>query len=947
MSDTFYFFYQAQAEQSWTLALASERERIAKELKPELHTVLDVNCAFDADLLGDEKLKLRYRGPLYFDFDAEDIEDAIPAFKSFLVNLQAKGVNLGAVRLYATGGRGFHIEIPPHLFMGKLPPHGTQALPLIYREMAHELYVDTLDLRVYSMGRGRMWRAPNVQRGNGGYKVQINALEALSMTADRYAEITAQPRPLIMPMDQSLVPDLALIFSKARDKIENGVKNRKKRAKAQDELKRFKGEWPETVKAVLQGMSLKENVGWNYICLQLAIVADTLGKTEQQLLQDAEPLILSHSGNGSRYNTPHKRRAELQAQFRYMQENPCYEFSKGGVLSLLTPEARDKSDLNLGDYVPDGDEDKIEGGEVEAPDHESSAIRMNRNGVYSRSSEGWKNISHVAFLNAIELVMPSGESMGYEVEVFVDGASKKRQALSPSCLSTRLSLHNFTQRFNASFRGTDMDAANIIDMLRYRTRSQNKVSYVTQREGLDYILPRDAKDARDADMIWTSEEGVMTRPGCQRTYVFRAFDDGGPLYRSDLMDAPDLGPEDAELIEELLNVSTPGNLAKLLGWFSATFLCPILRHHHGRFPLLQIVGSASAGKSATLLLLSHLHYHLARPRILQASATTPFPLIRSAALSNSIPLILEELRISKLETNKANAYLNQLKSNYDGHDIMRGQLGAPGRGAIAAGFANTAPMAFVSEETHGDTAIQERSVTVHMSERDRLGRGKSYSAVQERVSELGKIGKALVNQVMSLDVSDFLEKFKQKRDRIRDEADGVADTRDRPLFNITTVIMGLDLLQTALQSALGDRFKGLIEDKFQAMRLSLTLNLDEILQKNMSEPTKVLDAMAQLTKTRDINFKLTPNVDYCVDEAMGTVDIKIKPAYAKYLVYCRHLGVAPIFASAHAFTVSISRHDAVLQKICPDSPLYQSRMETIFRFSQEKLAADQVEDFKP
>jgi hypothetical protein len=30
--------------------------------------------------------------------------------------------------------------------------------------MAYELYVDTLDLRVYSTRKGRMWRAPNVKR---------------------------------------------------------------------------------------------------------------------------------------------------------------------------------------------------------------------------------------------------------------------------------------------------------------------------------------------------------------------------------------------------------------------------------------------------------------------------------------------------------------------------------------------------------------------------------------------------------------------------------------------------------------------------------------------------------------------------------------------------------------------------------------------------------------
>jgi len=44
--------------------------------------------------------------------------------------------------------------------------------------MAYKLYVDTLDLRVYSAKRGRMWRTPNVQRENGKYKVPISLGEA-------------------------------------------------------------------------------------------------------------------------------------------------------------------------------------------------------------------------------------------------------------------------------------------------------------------------------------------------------------------------------------------------------------------------------------------------------------------------------------------------------------------------------------------------------------------------------------------------------------------------------------------------------------------------------------------------------------------------------------------------------------------------------------------------
>ncbi|MCO1498241.1 hypothetical protein, partial [Limosilactobacillus reuteri] len=82
-----------------------------------------------------------------------------------------------------------------------------------------------------------------------------------------------------------------------------------KSKKAQSEpLKKFGGEWPETLQHILLGVTVKPGVGWNMISMQLAIAASELGKTEEQMLADAEPLIISHESDSTRYNSPRKRR---------------------------------------------------------------------------------------------------------------------------------------------------------------------------------------------------------------------------------------------------------------------------------------------------------------------------------------------------------------------------------------------------------------------------------------------------------------------------------------------------------------------------------------------------------------------------------------------------------------------------------------------------------------
>lgn len=53
------------------------------------------------------------------------------------------------------------------------------------------------------------------------------------------------------------------------------------------------------------------------------------------MLALCEGLIQNHVSDGSRYNMPAKRRAELSHQFRYTSDNPCYSYSRGAVRNLV------------------------------------------------------------------------------------------------------------------------------------------------------------------------------------------------------------------------------------------------------------------------------------------------------------------------------------------------------------------------------------------------------------------------------------------------------------------------------------------------------------------------------------------------------------------------------------------------------------------------------------
>lgn len=116
--------------------------------------------------------------------------------KSYLpFKLQEAELNLRSVGLFASGKKGFHVIVPIEVFLAKPPKTGSQHLPAIFKEIAIDLFVDTLDLRVYTARRGRMLRTVNVKReGAGGYKVPLTVEEAFNMTVADYSVIRSPCR---------------------------------------------------------------------------------------------------------------------------------------------------------------------------------------------------------------------------------------------------------------------------------------------------------------------------------------------------------------------------------------------------------------------------------------------------------------------------------------------------------------------------------------------------------------------------------------------------------------------------------------------------------------------------------------------------------------------------------------------------------------------------------
>jgi hypothetical protein len=939
---TMYFFHQKKHKDIWVPALATERDRIIQELNPELSTVLDVDSVFDKDTSPEDIQKAKYKGPFYFDFDGE-IDEATANFQVFLVKLKDMGVNIESLRLYCSGGKGFHIEMPAETVISKPPVAGVVMLPSIMREMAHDLYVDTLDLKVYSTRKGRMWRNPNVLREDKGtYKVQITSTEAMSMTPELYASLVKAPRPLFEPEDSRFNPELAFLYSKAKDKVDASLKKKKGKKHGVEKLASFAGKWPETLQKILDGSGLSEAAGFNQIAMQLAIVANALGKEEKLFLEECDHLIHNHKGDGGRYGKPSARRSQLIEQYRYMQDNPCYSYDQNAVLALCNPETKATTDLTGAPAPEDSkDGDELPEGAVVVEEH--TRLRIQRGGIYSLGQNGWAEISNVGLGNPVLLSSLDCETvLGYQIDVYVENVFVKRTLLTLDKLQSKAAFHAFCISVNSAFRGTDMDTANMIDALRRRIKDKQSRIYIIEMEGVNLILPPGSKTEEDLTMVWASPDIVVTTGDVN--YTFRAKSGVDKAYNSDLESAPDLRncDEDRELIDNLLEVNIPETVAKMLGWYSAAFMCPLFRRFYKQFPSLQAYGVAGSGKSKTTLLFNHLHYNLREPKSTMADGTTPFAMQTIASGSSSLPVVIEELREELLTSPKYKAYINILKSSYDGTATNRGGLtrDTAQRDVVVNTNHIAAPIAWTSESMEMAPAILERSICVPMMVSNQTGRDHIFEWLEDRYNHLGRIGKQLMHTTLSLNPMQFKEEFSAVRKQVKALT---KERADRPLYNVAVLLMGLNLFKVTLNQTFGDEY----DERIEALKSTLTDDVTVSIPKTMSEPARVLDMLAQLSFSDEINYQLIKGRDYTVDKDDGTIDIKLKPSYDRYMRYCRTTGQNPIYGSSSAFVMTMMKYEAVIKKACPENvQLFTSMFEPIYKFSVARMDADEIRPFK-
>lgn len=926
MASLYKYYQLVGGEEEWHVTYDTEN---LDDKKPTFITALSVDVILDKESSKEVKEKAKYQGPLYFDLDSDTVEDSLTAGKELLEKLKSKGLQDCDIQIYLSGKKGMHFIIPQVCFMQKIVP--VQGLPAIYKEIAFTFAVDTMDFRVYTAKRGRMFRTCYNQRENGNYKVPVTAAElALLNTAEDYNAMCAAPRAVGGHNPQFRTP-MALLFDAAHQKV---AKNKPKPRK------------PVSPQVLAEQLGIVDSVvssdkpligGFNIIAMQLSLYAREAAWTEDMLLAKCEPLLRNHVSDGSRYNSYRRRENELRRMFNYVDENAGLEYNPAGLKALLGKQAPIVS--------PNGDPD----------DEDATAFEMSAGVTMGRScylasrggDEGDVPISNYVFKNAIKLLdFSTGRIRTIRAEI-MGGVPRQRIDLVPAAFTSSSAQQNIVNTMGGSFTGTDMHARGVYQLM-LKEVSQSKFIIDTEGINLVRMQTQDEDDIKEF-IVWADRSGIRSsNPSFNSvtaavTFEFEGYPDPLGTMRTDLLRAPELSTwmETADLrerfmqqVENLLHSHTPEVIGKMLGWAVACFYKPLFVETYQKFPLLHVYGPAGSGKSESTMGIMRLFYYLNDPQTTTPDSTA-FALQMLLGGSESIPLMVDEYKPHTMSNDKLEQVRALLRAAYNSKEIQRG--GGNRQSTDKFNALNkqklSAPLIFIAEAPETETAIVERSVMV--SFKRLTGRQQSHCFKHALLfyadtTPMASIGLAIASKVVATEerstaLQDFerlhawaTRKFLPQADDGDLLAAGKLTPQDiqiksvmrpRNVYNAAVACFGLSKLKELLVANLGEEtYKHRFEEIFKAMSTATFLGMDALAAATVPEYIKVLQIMSDMTRFEVTDpHRLIVRDDYSITEFADRTVLVIaaKLCYRKYRAYMKHVASTPLYPSDTAFEIAL------------------------------------------
>lgn len=937
-----YFYYQKEGgTEDWKIVPAEEVSKLPPHM---FRTILALDAPPTDNATADVIAGIRYSGPLYFDLDdGQAPESTAKHMLAVIEKLNRYDVQTSCMKIYASGGKGFHLLVDQAVFVEKISKQGYTSLPTIYKEIAWELAVPSMDFRVYTARSGRMFRVANVQRENKKYKVQItyDELKAVAEAEDgreAYSKLCEAPRPEFDVSTEPRAFGLQALFDTCRKRVDSAMKRRAKADKVvlPEELPSFE--------AMLRGEGIREGVGFQTLALQIAIVAHARSLEVDELIAAAEGLLQNHVSDGNRYNSANKREYELRRMFDYIAENPCYPYSAGAIRNLLTHQAPDLAGLKTSaDEVKEAIETSDSG---DASGYDHAGVILTGSGVAVPVDGGARSVLAMQFSDLTEMVSAeTGTATSLQALVAVPGSSGNnrelgRRVFSPADFNSASSLNKAVMPYGQAFMGNDQHARGVYLRLIEKARTGGRRVYTLNREGVDVVSMPFHEDlkVREGAVVFADQKDVLVPRDMSGLPDFNLQFVGYPnplgIFQSDLTMAPRMAElstseieELRETIQNLVTCQSPEVLSKLIGWMVAANYRMLFHKAYNQFPLLHVAGVAGSGKTAMVKLVANMHYY--RQEVQDLSPTSTDYAIREAiASSSSIPLIIDEYKPHEMSPGRPERFRLMFRDAYNCKRISRGGGTAESSDVrVIQTMQLSAPIVFIAEAAETEPAVMERVVMLTLAkppgERSAVFFQKFQNVLNSQ-RNLGILGAYIVKQLVNSYTIDRLKaEFSPIHDSVRkeillqpgEEATLTSEERakklgakDRTAYNYAVLKFGLLKFQGIVRQLFTkdeDYERKLEVNEACAEIVAAALsNIHELQAQTMPEWLKVFNSFSDMAGAADTErYKLFANRDYVTDEVDGqpTLELNMRSCYMKYRMYCTAVSSRPLFPSESAF----------------------------------------------
>lgn len=303
------------------------------------------------------------------------------------------------------------------------------------------------------------------------------------------------------------------------------------------------------------------------------------------------------------------------------------------------------------------------------------------------------------------------------------------------------------------YYGADKDTQPILALLNKEELPKRKGTKTLGRDGDLWVVK---------DMV-ISKDGIVEDPKIM--YVPSGLDFERRIHYSSHNGNTD------EILKYLVGLNEQAAILPILGWFFATPFTPLIRERLHHFPLLLLWGTHGAGKSSLLELLYEV---FGLEPVLHSAVGTRFTLLRLLSATNSIPVVLDEIKTESMEAVDIKRLINLLRRAYGGEVEERGKANLS-----TEGYHIQAPVVAAGEAalTSKDTALSERCIQVNLNPNNLIG-NSSYIKAFRNLKDINKRGFAFnyIKWCLNADLSTLMdeartylpEDLKKGNERIRD-----------------------------------------------------------------------------------------------------------------------------------------------------------------------------------